>query len=160
MTRFSIRNTLMPGDLGQVAYLHGRIYAEEHGFSFGFETYVMESLVEFYTQYDPEKDRVWVVESQGKMVGFLSLMHRPDNQAQLRYFILEKDYRGVGLGKELLKEWMAFFHEKGYSAAYLYTTSGLDSAAHLYESVGFRKVSEKQSEDFGVPLHEILYRLP
>ncbi len=150
----------MPGDLGQVAYLHGKIYAEEHGFSFGFETYVMESLVEFYTQYDPERDRVWVVESQEKMVGFLSLMHRPENQAQLRFFILEKDYRGVGLGKELMKEWMAFFREQGYSAAYLYTTSGLDSAAHLYESVGFRKVSEKQSEDFGVPLHEILYRLP
>lgn len=160
MTPFTIRNTLIPGDLGQVAYLHGKIYAEEHGFGFGFETYVMESLAEFYGQYDPQKDRVWVVESQGKMVGFLSLMHRPENRAQLRYFILEKEYRGIGLGKILMKEWLAFFQEKGYSSAYLYTTSGLDPAVHLYQSFGFRKVSEKPSEDFGVPMNQICFQLP
>jgi peptidyl-dipeptidase Dcp len=54
---------------------------------------------------------------------------------------------------------MEFYREKGYEGAYLYTTSGLDSAVHLYESFGFRKVSEKHSEDFGVPLKEILFRL-
>ncbi|GAA0880500.1 hypothetical protein GCM10009119_34700 [Algoriphagus jejuensis] len=160
MENFSIRNTLRSGDLGQVAYLHGKIYAEEHGFGFGFETYVMESLVEFHRQFDPEKDRVWVVEAQGKMVGFLLLMHRPENQAQLRYFILEKAYRGIGLGKILMAEWMAFYHEKAYSSAYLYTTSGLDPAVHLYKSVGFHKDSESQSVEFGVPMNQILYRFP
>ena len=160
MATFSIRNTLIPGDLGQVASLHGKIYFEEHGFGIGFETYVMESLLEFYRQYDPELDKVWVVESKGKMVGFLLLMHRPENQAQLRYFILEKEFRGTGLGRILMKEWMDFYREKEYSGAYLYTTSGLDPAVHLYESFGFRKVSEKFSVEFGVPLKEILYRLP
>lgn len=160
MVTFSIRNTLQPGDLGQVAYLHGKIYFEEHGFDMGFETYVMESLLEFYRQYDPEIDKVWVVESRGKMVGFLLLMHRQENRAQLRYFILEKEFRGVGLGKIMMKEWMDWYREKGYSGAYLYTTSGLDAAVHLYEAFGFHKVSEKYSEEFGVPLKEILFRLP
>ncbi|MDO8965569.1 GNAT family N-acetyltransferase [Algoriphagus sp.] len=160
MSKISIRNTLLPGDLGQVAALHGRIYFEEHGFGLGFEAYVMESLVEFYRQYDPAKDKVWVVEDQGQLVGFLLLMHQPENKAQLRYFILEKNYRGMGLGRKLIREWMDFYQERGFSGAYLYTTSGLDSAVHLYESFGFRKVSEKHSEDFGVPLKEILYRLP
>lgn len=160
MATFSIRNILIPGDLGQIASLHGKIYFEEHGFGLGFETYVMESLLEFYRQFAPELDKVWVVESQGRMVGFLLLMHRPENQAQLRYFILEKEFRGQGLGKMLIKEWMDFYREKGYSGAYLYTTSGLDPAVHLYESFGFRKISEKDSEEFGVPLKEILFRLP
>lgn len=160
MVDFSIRNTLIPGDLGQAAFLHGKIYAEEHGFGQGFEAYVMESLLEFYRQYDPAKDKVWVVEKGKKMGGFLVLMHRPENQAQLRYFILEKEYRGTGIGRLLMKEWMETFRQKAYSGAYLYTTSGLDSAVHLYESFGFRKVSEKYSEEFGVPLKEILYRLP
>lgn len=159
MATFSIRNTLLPGDLGQVSALHGKIYFEEHGFGLGFEVYVMESLLEFYRQYDPARDKVWVVESQGKMVGFLLLMHRPDNQAQLRYFILEKEFRGNGLGRYLMKDWMDFYREKAYSGAYLYTTSGLDPAVHLYESFGFCKVSEKYSDEFGVPLKEILYRL-
>ncbi len=160
MSTLSIRNSLLPGDLGQVAYLHGKIYAAEHGFGQGFEAYVMESLLEFYRQYDPEKDRVWVVESEAKMIGFLLLMHRPENQAQLRYFILEKEHRGTGLGRRLMNEWMAYFRQRAYAGAYLYTTSGLDPAVHLYESYGFRKVSEKHSEEFGVPLKEILYQLP
>jgi ribosomal protein S18 acetylase RimI-like enzyme len=159
MNNLSIRTTLRPGDLGQVAALHGKIYHQEQGFGLGFEAYVMESLLEFYAQYDPDKDRVWIVESGEKMVGFLLLMHREDNQAQLRYFILEKAYRGIGLGKTLMAEWMAFYREKGYSAAYLYTTSGLDSAVRLYEKAGFCKVFEKSSEEFGVPMNHILYRL-
>jgi peptidyl-dipeptidase Dcp len=52
---------------------------------------------------------------------------------------------------------MDFYREKAYAGAYLYTTSGLDSAVHLYKSFG--KVSEKYSDDFGVPLKEILFRL-
>jgi ribosomal protein S18 acetylase RimI-like enzyme len=159
MKNFSIRTTLRPGDLGQVAALHGKIYYEEQGFGLGFEAYVMESLVEFYTSYDPDKDRVWVIESEGQMVGFLLLMHRPGNQAQLRYFILEKDFRGIGLGRMLMDEWMAFYREKGYSGAYLYTTSGLNSAVRLYERAGFRNVSEEISDDFGVPMTHILYQL-
>lgn len=158
-SKITIRYNLHPGDLGQVAALHGRIYAEEHGFGIGFEAYVMESLLEFYKQYNTNRDRVWVVESDGKMVGFLLLMHREDDQAQLRYFILEKKYRGLGLGKKLMNEWMGFYNEKGYRGAYLYTTSGLDPAVSLYERFGFKKISQVKSRNFGVPLLEMLYRL-
>lgn len=159
MASYTLRNQLLPGDLSQVALLHATIYYEEQGFGMGFETYVMESLVEFYRQYDPQQDKVWIVEGNGRIVGFLLLMHRPNFQAQLRYFILDKAYRGLGIGKKLMQEWMDFYRERGYKGAYLYTTSGLDSAAHLYESMGFQKASEKASEDFGVPLHEIRYEL-
>ncbi|MBN7813992.1 GNAT family N-acetyltransferase [Algoriphagus pacificus] len=157
--QISIRNYLKAGDLGQVAFLHGKIYGEEHGFPIGFEAYVMKSLVEFYHDYNPELDRVWVVESGGRMVGFLLLMHRSNNQAQLRYFILEKEFRGLGLGKKLMQEWMDFFNEKHYQEAYLYTTSGLDPAVSLYERNGFVRISEEMTENFGFPMLEVLYRL-
>lgn len=158
-TEFLIRNTLEPGDLGQVAALHGRIYSEEQGFGLGFEAYVMESLLEFYRAYNLEKDRIWVVESEGKMVGFVLLMHRPANRAQLRYFILAKGFRGRGIGSRLMKEWMEFYRNSNYDAAYLYTTSGLDTAVSLYERMGFRKISEMKSMNFGVPLLEQYYEL-
>lgn len=156
-TEYTVRNTLQPGDLGQVAALHGKVYAEEQAFGLGFEAYVMESLLEFYRAYDPDKDRVWVVESNGKMVGFVLLMHRPANRAQLRYFILAKEFRGQGIGSSLMKEWMDFYKARGYSAAYLYTTAGLDAAASLYEKMGFRKISEMKSRNYGVPLLEQYY---
>ena len=156
---FTIRTELKPGDLGQVAALHGKIYHEEHGFGIGFEAYVMESLLEFYRNYSPGKDKVWVVERDSEMMGFLLLMHRPDNRAQLRYFILRKEIRGMGIGSQLMKEWMDFYRSSGYSGAFLYTTKGLDAAVSLYERMGFKKISEKMSEDFGVPLLEIYYEL-
>jgi ribosomal protein S18 acetylase RimI-like enzyme len=156
---FLIRNTLEPGDLGQIAALHGKIYSEEHDFGLGFEAYVMESLLEFYRAYNLKKDRVWVVESEGKMVGFALLMHRPGNRAQLRYFILAKEFRGRGVGSRLMNEWMDFYTDSNYAAAYLYTTSGLDAAVSLYAKMGFRKISEMKSRNFGVPLLEQYYEL-
>lgn len=156
---YTIRNTLLPGDLGQVAALHGHIYSSENGFGIGFEVYVMKSLVEFYEQYDEEKDKVWVVESNGIMIGFLLLMHRPENKAQLRYFVIQKSFRGIGLGKKLMKEWMDFYYSKGYKGAYLYTTLGLDRAVGLYEKAGFKKVYEADTHNFGVKLTEVYYEL-
>ncbi|MCE7056859.1 GNAT family N-acetyltransferase [Algoriphagus sp. AGSA1] len=156
---FLIRNTLEPGDLGQVAALHGKVYSEEYDFGLGFEAYVMESLLEFYCAYDLEKDRVWVVEHEGRMVGFVLLMHRPSNRAQLRYFILAKEFRGRGIGSRLMKEWMEFYTERNYGGAYLYTTSGLDAAASLYERMGFRKISEMKSRNFGMSMLEQYYEL-
>ncbi|MEB2780830.1 GNAT family N-acetyltransferase [Algoriphagus persicinus] len=156
---FLIRNTLEPGDLGQVAALHGKVYAEEYDFGLGFEAYVMESLLEFYRAYDKKKDRVWVVEREGSMIGFVLLMHRPSNRAQLRYFILAKEFRGFGIGSRLMKEWMEFYNDSNYDAAYLYTTSGLDAAVSLYERMGFRKISEMKSMNFGVLMLEQYYEL-
>ncbi len=157
--RISIRNTLKSGDLGSVAALHGKIYGKEHGFPLGFEVFVMQSIIEFFNQYDPKKDRVWVVEYDGDMIGYLSLMHRSENQAQLRCFILMKEFRGLGIGKQLMQEWIDFFNKKRYNSAYLFTTSGLDPAISLYKRHGFEKISEEVTISFGFPMVEILYRL-
>src|SRR5215470_656120 len=103
----TIRTELKPGDIGYVIYLHGILYKNEYGYGIEFETYVAEGLVEFYRQYDPQKDRVWICEHENNMVGFLLLMHR-GNAAQLRYFILQPKYRGIGLGNKLMNLYMDF----------------------------------------------------
>lgn len=96
MNEITIRTELLPGDLGLVAYLHGQVYARENGYGLGFEGYVLEGLGEFALRYDPAKDRVWICEHQGRIIGFLLGMHR-DRVAQLRYFILLPEYRAPGL---------------------------------------------------------------
>lgn len=159
LSDIDIRTELRPGDIGYVTYLHGNLYSREHGFGISFESYVAKGLHEFYEQYDPERDCVWVCEHKNKTVGFLLLMHRPRNAAQLRYFILLPEYRGIGLGKKLMTLFMDFFHAKGYRSAFLWTTSGLPAAAHLYQSMGFILTEESDSTAFGKLLKEQRYEL-
>lgn len=159
LTDIKIRTELKPGDIGYVTYLHGLLYSQEYAFGISFESYVALGLHEFYQQYDHDKDRVWVADKNGKMVGFLLLMHRPLNVAQLRYFILHPSCRGIGLGKKMINLYMEFFHEKGYSSSYLWTTHELHAAAHLYKSAGFVLTEEVDSTTFGKPLKEQRYDL-
>ncbi|KXK22216.1 MAG: N-acetyltransferase GCN5 [Bacteroidetes bacterium OLB12] len=154
----SIRTELKPGDIGYVIYLHGHLYKQEYNYGIEFETYVALGLHEFFKQYDPATNRVWICEHNGKMIGFLLLMNR-GKAAQLRYFIIEPEYRGIGLGKKLMDLYMKFLSDSDYESSYLWTTHELHAAASLYTRHGFKLTEEKQSNAFGKPLKENRYDL-
>ncbi|WP_266204234.1 GNAT family N-acetyltransferase [Pontibacter kalidii] len=154
LSDLTFRTELKPGDLGYITYRHGAIYKNECNYGLEFESYVAYGLYEFYSQYDPDKDRIWLAEHEGKIVGTICLTHRPGNAAQLRFFLLEPEYRGIGLGKKLMELYMAFYREKGYTSSYLWTTHEQEPAIALYERYGFRLTEEKPSEAFGKPLIE------
>ena len=153
-----IRTELRPGDMGYVTYMHGVLYHKEYSYSLQFESYVAKGLCEFYERYDPERSRIWACEHNDRMVGFLLLMDR-GSTAQLRYFLIEPQYRGIGLGSKLLKLYMEFLHVCGYQESYLWTTHELDKAAFLYRRLGFKLTEEKESTAFGKRLKEQRYDL-
>lgn len=155
----TIRNTLKPGDLGYVIYLHGLLYGREYGFGIQFETYVAAGINEFYARFDPDRDRVWICEHDDRMVGFLLLMHREYDSAQLRYFLIRPEYRGIGLGKHVMQQFMDFLATHHYRSAFLWTTHELSAAASLYKRHGFTLTEEKESTVFGKPLREQRYEL-
>jgi N-acetylglutamate synthase-like GNAT family acetyltransferase len=154
-----IRTNLEPGDLGYVVHLHGSFYGKEYGYGIQFETYVARGIHEFYQQYDPAKDRLWICEHEGRIIGSLLLMHRGEDSAQLRYFMVLPEYQGIGLGKRLMELFMEFFRQCGYRSAYLWTVDELPAAAALYRRHGFRLTEEKPSTAFGKPLREQRYEL-
>jgi len=155
----SIRTTLQPGDMGYVMYMHGKLYQQEYNYGISFEAYVAKGLYEFHEQYDSRLDRVWVAEHAGKIVGFLLLMHREPGEAQLRYFILDPGYRGMGLGKKLSGLYLEHLRNAGYDRSFLWTTHELYAAAHIYRNIGFQLSEEIASEAFGKPLKEQRYDL-
>ena len=154
----SIRTTLQSGDLGSVICMHGVLYGKEYNFGIQFETYVAKGLCEFTEKYDPRRNRVWVCEHSNKMIGFLLLMDRGE-VAQLRYFLIEPEYRGIGLGSKLMRLYMAFLRECGFKGADLWTTDELKTATFLYQRVGFKLTEEKESTAFGKLLMEQRYDL-
>ena len=153
-----IRTKLQPGDIGYLIYLHGKLYSEEFGFNLFFESFVAESFSEFYRNHNHQKDRIWICEDDNNIIGSLFLLNR-DKASQLRYFLIRKEYRGIGLGKLLMNNYMKSFREGGYTSSYLWTVDILDSAASLYKRYGFELSEEFASTRFGVPLNEQKYEL-
>lgn len=154
----SIRTELRPGDLGYVVHMHGALYGKEYNYGIQFESYVAKGLCEFYEKYDPTRSRVWICEHNNRMIGFLLLMDRGES-AQLRYFLIEPEYRGIGLGSKLINLYMDFLRECGYKTSYLWTTHELTTAANLYKRYGFQLTEERQSNAFGKPVQEQRYDL-
>jgi GNAT superfamily N-acetyltransferase len=138
--------------------MHGKLYSREYGYGLQFETYVAKGLCEFYEKYNPARNRIWACEHEDRTIGFLLLVDR-GKAAQLRYFLIEPEYRGLGLGSRLLNLYMDFLRGCGYHESYLWTTHELTAAASLYKRFGFRLTEEKASTSFGKPLREQRYEL-
>ncbi len=159
LDNIAIRNELRPGDLGYLLYLHGSIYSRENGYGLQFEQYVMEGLVEFAKRYDPSVDRVWMCEHDGRIIGCMVLMHRDGGTAQLRYFLIDPEYRGIGLGGKLMASFVQFLRLCDYRSAYLWTTDEQVAAISLYERYGFTLAEENASIRLGKPVREQRFEL-
>jgi GNAT superfamily N-acetyltransferase len=103
----TIRCDLRPGDLGMVVFLHGTIYARERGFDPTFEAYVAGPLAKLVMAPDP-RERIWLAERAGLIVGCIAIVAATPSTAQLRWFLVDPSVRGGGLGKKLLTEALAF----------------------------------------------------
>ncbi|ACU60134.1 GNAT family N-acetyltransferase [Chitinophaga pinensis] len=158
LSDIQIRNTLLPGDLGYIAHMHGDLYARECGYGINFEAYVLEGLKDFARAYNPTQDKVWICQHEGRIIGSLVAQYR-GTQIQLRYFIFQPEYRGIGLGKKLLEEFIGFVREKGIRHIYLLTSEEQHAAIALYTKLGFTLTEEKYSETFDKPLIERRYDL-
>lgn len=153
-----VRNALKPGDLGRIAAIHGEQYAHECGYGLNFEAYVLKGLGEFAQEFDASKDQVWICEYDERIAGCLFAQHRA-SAVQLRFFIFLPEFRGMGLGKRLMGEFIDFMKSCGYKHAYLWTTDEQQSAVALYEKYGFVLTGERRSDSFDKVVTERKYEL-
>lgn len=153
------RNELQPGDVGYLIYLHGDLYARETGYNLEFEAYVCKTFYDFLQSYDPAKDRVFLAVYRQRIVGAVAILGHSSYLAQLRWLLVHPDMRGIGLGKKLVTDALAFCREKQYKQVYLLTTNQQTTAADIYLKAGFKKTDIQPQQIWGHQLYEERYDL-
>lgn len=144
------------GMIGRITEMHGGYYAREHNFGNFFEAKVAAGLADFSARLDRPCNQIWLAMVNERIVGSVAIDGEDlgNNEAHLRWFILDDGCRGSGLGRKLIAEAMRFCDEQKFSSVQLWTFNKLTAARRLYESFGFELSKEWEGDQWGSTITE------
>src|SRR5271168_1739594 len=114
-----------PGDYGWIIHRQAVLYAEEYGFNNDYEALIAGIVSQFHARFDPARERCWIAEGNGRVMGSVFLVAGEGTQAKLRLLYVDPIGRGQGIGKRLVRECVEFARRCGYSSITLWTQSDL-----------------------------------
>jgi DNA-binding MarR family transcriptional regulator/GNAT superfamily N-acetyltransferase len=138
-----------PGDFGWIIHRQGALYAEEYGWNEEFEGAVAGIVADFIRTLDPKRERCWIAEREGEVVGSVFLVRSTSTVAKLRLLYVEPSARGLGIGRRLVDECVRFARAAGYRRMTLWTQRNLVAAREIYRKAGFRLVKAEPQHNFG-----------
>jgi len=143
-----------PGDIGWIVHRHGALYAQEYGFDETFEGFVAEIAAGFVKSFDPKRERCWIAEKDGEIVGSVLLVGRDGNTARLQLLYVEPKARGLGIGRRFVDEAIRFARAAGYGRVSVWTNDVQRAARRVYGDAGFERVGAQPRRSFGQDLVE------
>ena len=140
------------GDLGWVVERHGVIYEHEYGWGLGFEALTAEIVAGCLGRTDPDRERGWIAELDGRRVGCVFCVQTSPEVAKLRLLLDEPNARGHGIGAQLVAACVDFARQAGYRELVLWTVDQLHAARRLYQAAGFELVRSEPYDGWGHPV--------
>ena len=134
------------GDLSWLQLRHMQVMAPAYGWDLRYEAHVAHIVGGFLMQHDPARERFWIAERDGQILGCVGLTRESGQRARLRLLFVEPSARGLGLGRRLVRTCLAFAREAGYAEVVLWTVSVLDAARRIYAEEGFEKIGAEASD--------------
>jgi len=133
--------THRPGDIGWIVHRHAVLYVEQEGWEAEFEALVARIGARFIEKFDPARERCWMAEQAGNIIGSVTLVKKSERVAQLRMLFVEPQARGLGVGRRLVEECIRFSRQAGYRKIVLWTNRTLIPARRIYQAQGFQKIA-------------------
>jgi GNAT superfamily N-acetyltransferase len=145
-----LRTDIRPGDVGAIVAFQGREYADQYGLDSRFEAGVAQAVADFAIAFaeDPEAGRLWLAEDEHGLHGCIAITRETAERGRVRWFLVAREARAQGLGRQLLSEALAYARER-FQSLELETFSELEAAAHLYRSAGFELVDSAPHNEWG-----------
>lgn len=141
-----------PGDIGAIVAGQARVYTQEYGWNDAFEALVAEIGAAFLKTNDPARERAFIADRAGEVVGSVFCVDGGEGIAKLRMLYVDASMRGTGLGRRLVRECIAFAKDAGYAGMTLWTNDCLAAARRIYVAEGFVLAAEEKHHSFGVDL--------
>lgn len=131
---------LEPTDNQSLATLIRRVL-REHGITRPGTVYTDPTTDQLYELFQKPRSRYFVALLHGQLIGGAGLYHTTglDNTTvELARVYLDSQYRGLGLGRQLIDLCLTSAVALGYTAVYLETVPEMAVAVPMYERLGFR----------------------
>ena len=101
----SIR-TYRPGDPSLVCYFYYKLYEQQYHFNGSVEAYFIRGMAELFDH--PAGNQLWIAEQDNKIAGCIAIIKKGERSAQLRWFGVDMEVQGMGIGNQLLETAMEF----------------------------------------------------
>ncbi|MEP7234310.1 MAG: GNAT family N-acetyltransferase [Ignavibacteriota bacterium] len=148
MGEVRLRSEVSEADITAIINAHRSIYEREFGFNQEFGEYVAASLKGDFAQ-------IWIAETEGRFAGCIGVVKAAELSIQLRWFLVEPEFQGKGIGKLLIEALLEYCRAKKFDEIFLWTVNKLPAAKAIYERYGFERTQTKAEQVlWGQPLLE------
>ena len=141
-----------PGDIGWIIHRHGALYAAEYGWDETFEGLVAEIAGRFLKSHDPRKERCWVAERDGEIVGSASWSTPARASPSCGCSMSSRRRAASASAAAWSRRRCNSPNRPAIASVTLWTNDVLVAARRIYEAAGFALISSERHHSFGKDL--------